>query len=240
MLQRVATEPKPALACFCANAGGNGRAAIYEFATSAGYEIVAELEHRDLAGAPRVDFCTLLARINLVGAMAVIVGAPDVFADAAIDRVVGFERLRERGIELIAASSPEAFVAEALQHKEILRALAVAAQFDAAVAASAAPGYRPQHMKIGKAHRKTYAEMEPEATLMAKRLYQASRSTGERITLREISARLAAAGFVQANQKEFHPEAIRRMINGQWPHTKSRPVPEPARAAAGNGAVRDR
>ena len=33
----------------------------------------------------------------------------NLFADAAIYRVVGYERLREKGVELIAADAPEAF-----------------------------------------------------------------------------------------------------------------------------------
>jgi len=72
-------------------------------------------------------------------------------------------------------------------------------------------------IKTGKPHRKTYAEMAPEATLMAKRIYQSAQNNGERITLREISAKLASVGYLQPNRMQFHPEVIRRMLKGQWP-----------------------
>jgi hypothetical protein len=39
--------------------------------------------------------------------------------------------------------------------------------------------------------------------------------------LREISAKLASVGFVQANRKPFHPEVIRRMLKGKWPRNKA-------------------
>ena len=76
-------------------------------------------------------------------------------------------------------------------------------------------------VKTGKPHRKTYAELAPEATLMAKRLYQAGQTNNERITLREISAKLASVGYLQPNRKPFHPEVIRRMLKGNWPRNRA-------------------
>ena len=84
------------------------------------------------------------------------------------------------------------------------QAIAATAQFDAAAAAAeAATALRARKIKTGKPHRKTYAELAPEATLMAKRIYQAAQNNGERITLREISAKLASVGYLQANRKPF-------------------------------------
>ena len=65
---------------------------------------------------------------------------------------------------------------------------------------------RARKVKTGKPHRKTYAELAPEATLMANALYQASHDNNERITLREISTKLASVGYLQANREHFHPE----------------------------------
>ncbi len=151
-----------------------------------------------------------------------IVSTATLFSDAPIERIVGYERLRERGVDLVAADQPDAFAAESEAHPEIRTILAEAAQFDAATsgAASRLTAIAPR-TRTGRAHRKTYAELAPEATLMAKRLYQTSRTNGERITLREISARLSDAGFVGANNNPFHPEVIRRMLKGHWPRNKT-------------------
>jgi hypothetical protein len=229
MLQRIGTELKPALAYLRRDSGSDERKAIYAFAARSGFEIIAELKDPDERSAaarpqamPRPALCALLTRIKLNAVSAVIVGTAGLFADAAIDRVVGYERLREKGVELIAADAPDAFQYEALAHAEIALALASAAQFDqAAAAAEAASVARSRGIKTGKPHRKTYADLAPEATLMAKRLFQSSKTNGERISLREISARLAAVGFVQANRQPYHPEVIRRMLKGQWPRSKS-------------------
>jgi hypothetical protein len=52
---------------------------------------------------------------------------------------------------------------------------------------------------------------------MAKRLHRASPKTGERRSLRKISAELAAAGHVNKQGKPFHAQSIQRMIEGERP-----------------------
>ena len=230
MLQRIGTELKPALAYLRGGAAISERNAIRAFAERFGFEIVFELKREAPPVAKvhcrpdiRSDLPALLTRINLNAVRAVIVGSASFFADAAIDRVVGYERLREKGVELIAADAPEAFAAESASYAIVAQAIAASAQFDAAaVAADAATTLRARKIRTGKPHRKTYAELAPEATLMAKRLYQAAHNNGDRITLREISAKLASVGYLQANRKQFHPEVIRRMIKGQWPRNRAR------------------
>src|SRR5262249_54536259 len=156
-----------------------------------------------------------LLRIDLDAVRAVIVSSSSLIAERPIDRIVCYERLRQRGVELIAADAPEAFAQEASAHEHVRHILDITAQFDTAAASAAASAQtRTRKLRTGRSHRKTYAELAPEATLMAKRLYQSSKTNGERITLREISAKLASVGFVQANRKPFHPEVIRRMLKG--------------------------
>ena len=230
MLQRIGTELKPALAYLRGETATAERNAIRAFAMRFGFEIIAELKQPAELAAPaqyktdiRADLAALLTRINLNAVRAVIVGSASLFADAAIDRVVGYERLREKGVELIAADAPEAFAAESASYAIVAQAIAATSQFDAAAAAAdAATTLRARKIKTGKPHRKTYAELAPEATLMAKRVYQAAQNNGERITLREISAKLASVGYLQSNRKPFHPEVIRRMLKGQWPRNFAR------------------
>ncbi|MFA5900389.1 MAG: recombinase family protein [Hyphomicrobium sp.] len=227
MLQKVSTELKPALAFLRRGFGVAQISAIQAFAAGAGFEIVAELSAAlEGAAVPAITFANLadlIVRIDLNSARAVIVSSASLFSDTLVERVVGYERLRERGVELIAADAPDAFSSEADANAAIRQILASSALFDAATTtASTRVTASSRRTTTGRAHRKTYADLAPEATLMAKRLYQAGRTNGERITLREISARLADSGFLDANQKPFHPEVIRRMLKGNWPrHKKS-------------------
>jgi hypothetical protein len=226
MLQKVGTELKPALAFLRRGFGVAQRSAIEAFAASAGFEIVAELSAAFESGAvPALTLASLtdlLVRIDLNSARAVIVSTATLFSDKSVERIVGYERLRERGIDLVAADVPGAFAIESEEHPEVRQILAESAQFDAATGVA---GTRltstAKRTNTGRAHRKTYAELEPGATLMAKRLYQASRTNGERITLREISGKLSEVGFLGANKKPFHPEVIRRMLKGHWPRNKT-------------------
>ena len=229
MLQRIGTELKPALAFLRRGSVVAERNAIYAFAARAGFEIVTELKEAAAAVSTTPDeavfhaiLITLLTRINLNAVKAVIVGTPTLFAGAAIYRVVGYERLREKGVELIAADAPEAFAQEAESLAVVREVIGITSEFDAAMAsAEASSQARARKIKTGKPHRRTYAELAPEATLMAKRLYQASLSNNERITLREISTKLASVGYVQDNRKPFHPEVIRRMLKGNWPRNRA-------------------
>jgi hypothetical protein len=230
MLKKVSTELKPALAFLRRGYGVAQRSAIGAFAASAGFEIVSELSMALEAAAETAtpvlslaNLTALLVRIDLDHVRAVIVGTASLFSEQSVDRIIGYERLRERGVELIAADAPDAFAQETADHREVLQILAVTAQFDAAAASAATRSVSaPRRARTGKPHRKTYAELHPEATLMAKRLYQSSKASGERITLRGIRAQLAESGHLDQHKSAFHPEVIRRMLNGHWPRNRGK------------------
>lgn len=229
MLQKLGTDLKPAMAFLRRGFGVAQKRAIAAFAASSGFEIVAELsaamEAAPEAALPAltlVHLTDLLARIDISAVRAVIVGSPGLLTHVLVERVVLYGRLRQRGIELIAADDPQAFASEWQANPDLQKALDISAAIDSAAIASEERAKRGDaRAKTGRQHRLTYAELEPEATLMAKRLYQSSRQSGERVTLRAISAQLAAAGFSQANGKGFHPEAIRRMLKGNWPRNRA-------------------
>ena len=228
MLKKVGTELKPALAFLRRGYGVAQRSAIGAFALASGFEIVSELSMALDAGAEHsapaltlANITALLVRIDLDHVRAVIVSTAPLFSEQTIDRIIGYERLRERGVELIAADAPNAFAQESDTHREVLQVLAATAQFDAAATSAATRSVSvARRARTGKPHRKTYAELHPEATLMAKRLYQTSKASGERITLRGISAQLAESGYLDKHNSAFHPEVIRRMLNGNWPRNR--------------------
>jgi len=49
---------------------------------------------------------------------------------------------------------------------------------------------------------------------LAKRLHRASPKTGERMSLRRISAELATFGFRNEHGEPFHAQSIRNMLSG--------------------------
>ena len=70
--------------------------------------------------------------------------------------------------------------------------------------------------KRGKCEgRKAHVELNPDAVALAKRLHRASPKTGERMSLRRISAELKAAGHLNAHGREFNPNSIKSMVEGR-------------------------
>jgi DNA invertase Pin-like site-specific DNA recombinase len=223
------TGPQPTLRPAVAYLRQNGaemqarqRSAIETFAAHAGYEIVAEFEDGLDANSDSVyarpGFVKLLKQIELDGARTIIVETAAQFARDPISQEVGHAKLRERGIDIIAADSPGCFTRESVTAPLVHRVLDVSARLEETIAEALKRGAdKRRRTKTGENWRRTYAEIAPEATLLAKRLSQASRKNGQRISLRDISAKLAEAGFVTRDSKPYHPEAIRRMLKGAWP-----------------------
>ena len=76
----------------------------------AGYELVAEFYDKAVSGADPIDtrpgFAAMLERIESNGVRTIIVETASRFARDLMVQEVGYARLRERGITLIAADSP--------------------------------------------------------------------------------------------------------------------------------------
>jgi hypothetical protein len=165
MLKKVGTELKPALAFLRRGYGVAQRSAIGAFAAASGFKVVSELSMAlDAAtetSSPALtlaNITALLVRIDLDHVRAVIVSTAPLFSEQSIDRIIGYERLRERGVELIAADAPDAFALESDAHREVLEVLAASSQFDAAAASAATRSVSaPRRARTGKPNRKTYA-----------------------------------------------------------------------------------
>ena len=70
-----------------------------------------------------------------------------------------------------------------------------------------------QRRERGKCEgRKTHAELRPDVVAEAKRLRRASPKTGERLSYRQISARLEEAGFLNERGQPFNPKSILAML----------------------------
>ena len=125
--------------------------------------------------------------------------------------------LRNLGIELIAADSPDSFVDDTPTAVMVRQILGAVAQFEKAALVANLKGARERVRRSrGKCEgRKAHAEINPEAVALAKRLHRASPKTGERMSLRRTSAELKAAGYLNENGREFNPNSIRSMVGGR-------------------------
>jgi DNA invertase Pin-like site-specific DNA recombinase len=123
-----------------------------------------------------------LAAKALAGARTIIVETANRFARDLMVQEVGFAKLRERGIELIAADSPNAFLDDGPTSKLIRQVLGAVAEFDKAMMVAKLRGARERRRREGGKceGRKSHLERRPEAVAMAKRLHRASPKTGKR------------------------------------------------------------
>jgi DNA invertase Pin-like site-specific DNA recombinase len=113
------------------------REAIEAFAKRAGYEIVGEFYDAVVSGADPVEtrpgFAEMLQRIAGNSARTIIVETANRFARALMVQEVGYAKLRELGIELIAADSPNAFLNDGPTPRPIRQVLGAVAEFDKAM-----------------------------------------------------------------------------------------------------------
>src|SRR3954470_13250439 len=90
------------------------REAVQGFARRAGYEIVDEFYDAAVSGADAIDaragFAAMLKRIEGNGVRTITVQPPSRCARDLMVQEVGYAMLTERGIELIAADSPQSFI----------------------------------------------------------------------------------------------------------------------------------
>ena len=62
--------------------------------------------------------------------------------------------------------------------------------------------------------RKSHAELHPDVVAEAKRLRRASPKTGDRLSYRQISVRLAQSGLINERGQPFNPKSIKAMLGG--------------------------
>ena len=199
------------------------RRIISLFAREAGFQIVAELSDEsgtDIFRSP--GFARVLKRIELTGVQTVIVASAASFSPDALVQAVGRAKLSRFGITLIAADRG-GFTSELITDRLVEHLLDQASAFDNLLREARARGTNERlRRKVGPNWRKQYVDIAPDAVGLAKNIYEMARRSGSRVTLREISAQLAAAGHLKKNGKPFHPQEIDRMIKGPNPRLGGR------------------
>ncbi len=193
------------------------REAVTKYAKAAGYALIAEYSDDGVKGADQVDtrpgFGAMLNHIAGNGVRTIIVETASRFARDLIVQETGYRFLREAGITLIAADSPDAFLDDTPTAVMIRQILGSVSQFEKAMLVAKLKGARDRKKAAtGKCEgRKSYAERDASMVAAAKKLARYP-VNGKKRTLREIAAEMEAQGYVAEGGKQFAATAIARMV----------------------------
>jgi hypothetical protein len=126
---------------------------------------------------------------------------------------VGYAKLRERGIDLIAADNPGSFLDNTPTAKLVRQVLGAIAEFDKAMTVAKLRGARERKRALsGKCEgRKSHAERHPDAVALAKKLRRRLPEGGQR-SLRTIAAELARAGYLNERGRPFAAASVSAML----------------------------
>jgi DNA invertase Pin-like site-specific DNA recombinase len=195
------------------------RDAIEAFARANGFAIVDEYYDKAVSGVDPVGarpaFADMLERLLSNGAKTIIVESPDRFARDLMVQLAGHDMLKERGITLIAASSPTHFIEDTPTAVLVRQVLGAIAQFDkTTLVAKLAAARRRKRKATGQKveGRKSHIEERPEVVALAKALRR-RKPKGGQMSLRAISAELAAQGHLNERGKPFNPNSIAAMLH---------------------------
>jgi DNA invertase Pin-like site-specific DNA recombinase len=193
------------------------REAVTRYAKSAGYQVIAEYSDDGVKGADPVDlrpgFAAMMKHIAGNGVRTILVETASRFARDLIVQETGWRFLKDAGITLAAADSPDAFLDDTPTAVLIRQILGAVSQFEKAMLVAKLKGARDRKKAItGKCGgRKSYEERSPEMVALAKKLARYP-FNGRRRSLREVAAELETQGYVTVDGKRFAATAVARMI----------------------------
>ena len=196
------------------------REAIASFAKRAGYELVTEFYDAAVSGADAIDsrpgFAAMLERIEGNGVRTIIVETASRFARDLMVQEVGHAKLRERGIDLVAADNPGSFIDDTPTAKLVRQVLGAISEFDKAMTVAKLRGARERKRReVGKCEgRKITCGIESRAGRPGPSIAPAS-PQGRATSLREISAELATRGFMNERGNAFSAASIASMLASQ-------------------------
>jgi DNA invertase Pin-like site-specific DNA recombinase len=193
-------------------------AAIHAYAKGAGFEIVETFYDAAVSGADpvgeRPGFAEMLERLLSNGARTIIVESPDRFARDLMVQLAGHDMLKARGISLVAASVPMHFIEDTPTAILVRQVLGAIAEFEkTTLVAKLAAARRRKRAATGQkvAGRKSHAEARPDVVKLAKALAR-KKPKGGTLSLRAISAELAARGFLNERGCPFNPKSVAAML----------------------------
>lgn len=199
------------------------RAAVRAFAKRAGFEIADGDWYYDAAvsGADPIEgregFARLLDRIEENGVRTVIVEDASRFARELVVQELGIALLAKRIVRLLTASGDDLTDSDDLGRKMMRQVAGAFAEYEKGrLVAKLRSGRQRKRAETGKkvGGQRSHAEIWPEAVALAKQLRRANAKTGERLSFRKISVKLAEAGHLNKRGQPFNPQSVRAMIGG--------------------------
>lgn len=187
--------------------------AVRACAAARGLEIVHEYYDAAVSGADAVDSRKGFSEMLSNGARTIVVENASRFARDLIVQETGYQMLKARGIELIAADSPDSFLSDGPTAVLIRQILGAVAQFDKATLVNKLRGARDRksrelgHRIEGNPNIAKLAKPVPEDHVKAA---GAAHSRG--LSFRGIAAELAAQGCLSRSGKPYGAQSIKLML----------------------------
>jgi DNA invertase Pin-like site-specific DNA recombinase len=196
------------------------RVAIAKYARAAGYVIVDEYYDKGVAGTvpvgERAEFAHMIDRLLSNGANTIIVESPDRFARDLFVQLAGHKTLDDLGVTLIAASAPQHFVEDTPSAVLFRQMIGAFGQFEKTTLVAKLKASRDRKRKATGQKvegRKSHVENRPDVVALAKALRR-KRPNGAPMSLRAISAALAAQGYVNARGAPYNSKSVLSMLTG--------------------------
>ena len=187
--------------------------AVREYAKRNEIEIVGEYYDAAVSGADPLDqregFRLLLQRITSNGVRTILVETANRFARDLMVQEIGWRRLQDLGVELIAVDSPNAFIDDTPTATLIRQILGAVAEFDKAMVVAKLRGARERKKALtGKCEgQKSWTEKDPQMVAVARGLRQTGKS------LNQVRQELANRGYVSRTGKPFTRSVVSRMAD---------------------------
>jgi DNA invertase Pin-like site-specific DNA recombinase len=186
--------------------------AVSSCARSLGFEIVREYYDAAVSGADAVDtragFNDMLTYMLGNGARTIIVENASRFARDLIVQETGYQMLKARGIELIAADAPESFLSDTPTAALIRQILGAVAQFDKTTLVNKLRGARERkRAATGR------CEGNPAWIPVTASVIDVARSYhAQGMSLRQVSAKLADGGMRAPSGQPYGAQSIKQML----------------------------
>jgi DNA invertase Pin-like site-specific DNA recombinase len=196
------------------------REAIQNFARRAGIEIVDWFYDPAVPGKDdilkRPGFAALLHRIAGNGVQTVIVEDASRFARHLMTQETGIATLIGLKVRVLAANGDDLTDTDDEFRIAMRQMMGVFSQLEKTRLVKKLKVARERKRSTGVKveGRKSHAELRPEVVAEAKRLRRASPKTGERLSYRDIAAKLAEAGHLSKSGKPYTAMTIKRMVEG--------------------------
>lgn len=201
------------------DSGARQRTAIEECARVRGFEIVAWFHDEGVPGSDPIEarpgFRELLARLLSNGCRTIIVENASRFSRDLLVQEAGYRLLRAQGIQLIAADSPDSFLNDGPSATLIRQILGATAQFEKSMLVAKLKGARDRKSaQLGRRIEGAKWMQDPARNPAAPQAHvDAARALHAcRLSLRAISADLAAQGFLARNGKPYSAQSIKVLL----------------------------